>query len=95
MPAAVNHRDEPSDTPFDTGRFYRALMPSRAEGVERRQAEAHAEALRDAAIADRDELAAKTDIAGVHSRINALQWIIGIQSAVALATFAIVAAKLL
>ena len=95
MPAAVNHRDEPSDTPFDTGRFYRAPMPSRAEGVERRQAEAHAEALRDAAIADRDELAAKTDVAGVYSRINALQWIIGIQSAVALATFAIVAAKLL
>ena len=60
MPAAVNHRDEPSDTPFDTGRFYRAPMPSRAEGVERRQAEA----LRDAAIADRDELATKTDIAG-------------------------------
>ena len=64
MPVAVNHRDETSDTPFDTGRFYRAPMPSRAEGVERRQAEAHAEALRDAAIADRDELATKTDIAG-------------------------------
>ena len=66
-----------------------------AAGVERRQTEAHAEALRDAAIADRDELATKTDIAGMHSRINALQWIIGVQSALTLATFAIVAAKLL
>ena len=32
-----------------------------AAGVERRQAEAHAEALRQAVSADRDELATKTD----------------------------------
>ena len=34
-----------------------------AAGVERRQAEAHAEALRQAVSADRDELATKADLA--------------------------------
>ena len=34
-----------------------------AAGIERRHAEAHAEALRQAVSADRDELATKTDIA--------------------------------
>ena len=39
--------------------------------------------------------AVKGEIAAVASRINALQWIVGIQSAITLTTFAIVAAKLL
>ena len=39
--------------------------------------------------------AVKGEIAAVASRISALQWIVGIQSAITLTTFAIVAAKLL
>ena len=41
------------------------------------------------------DLATKIDIAQLDSRLNMLQWVVGIQSAVTLATFAIVAAKLL
>ena len=37
----------------------------------------------------------RAEIAAVASRVNTLQWVIGIQSAITLATFAIVAAKLL
>ena len=40
-------------------------------------------------------LPTKIDIAQLDSRLNMLQWVVGIQSAVTLATFAIVAAKLL
>ena len=42
-----------------------------APGVERRQAEAHAEALREAASADREALAAKADLAGVRDELRA------------------------
>ena len=42
-----------------------------AAGVERRQAEAHAEALRQAATADRDELATKADLAALRSELRA------------------------
>ena len=56
-----------------------------------------------------DDLATKGDIArldgrlsaldsrldALESRLNTLQWVVGIQSAITLATFAIVAAKLL
>ena len=55
-----------------------------AAGVERKQAEAHAEALRRAAIADRDEFATKTDIAelradlaGLEARMYRALWIQG------------------
>ena len=48
------------------------------------------------------ELATKADIIALgsristlHDRIGALQWVVGIQSALTLATFAIVSAKLL
>ena len=48
------------------------------------------------------ELATKADvialdnrISTLHDRIGTLQWVVGIQSAITLATFAIVAAKLL
>ena len=40
-----------------------------AAGVDRKQAEAHAEALRQAATADRDELATKTDLAALETRM--------------------------
>ena len=44
---------------FDTLSAARKLE---AAGVERRQAEAHAEALREAVSADRDEIATKADL---------------------------------
>ena len=81
-----------SASTFDTLAAARDLE---AAGIERRQAEAIAEGMRRAATADHDELATKGDIAGVHTRLNVLQWVVGIQSAITLATFAIVAAKLL
>ena len=73
---------------FDTLTAARDLE---AAGVERSQAEAIAKAIRDG----QGDLATKADIARVDSRLNTLQWVVGIQSAVTLATFAIVAAKLL
>ena len=39
--------------------------------------------------------ALRSDLRAVGSRVSALQWVVGIQSAITLATFAIVAAKLL
>ena len=42
-----------------------------AAGVERRQAEAHAEALRQAATADRDEFATKADLDTLRSDLRA------------------------
>ena len=44
-----------------------------AAGVDRRQAEAHAEALRQAATADRDELATKADLAALKADLAALE----------------------
>ena len=48
-----------------------------AAGVDRKQAEAHAEALRQAATADRDELATKTDLAALETRMYSALWIQG------------------
>ena len=80
---------------FDTLSAARDLE---AAGVERSQAEAIAKAIRNG----QGDLATRADIAGLgsrldalESRLNTLQWVVGIQSAVTLATFAIVAAKLL
>ena len=42
-----------------------------AAGVERGQAEAHAEALRQAATADRDEFATKADLDNLRSQLHA------------------------
>ena len=66
-----------------------------AAGIERRQAEAIAQVVshgdeRAATKADLD-----TAVAGLRSELGIIRWVIGIQSAVTLATFAIVAAKLL
>ena len=67
-------------------------------GAERAFAEAFAKTVRDG----QGELATKADvialdsrISTLHDRIGTLQWVVGIQSAITLATFAIVAAKLL
>ena len=67
---------------FDTLTAARKLE---AAGIERRHAEAHAEALREAATADRDELATKGDLAVLRGDIEALEgriyralWIQGI-----------------
>ena len=82
-------------TTFDTLSAARDLE---AAGFDRVQAEALAAAIRNG----QGDLATKIDIAQLDSRIkqldsrlNMLQWVVGIQSAVTLATFAIVAARLL
>ena len=90
-------------TSFDT---LKAIRDLEAVGIERRQAEAHAEALRDAADAaagaDRADHATKADLdelrretkADLHREIGALRselrWMFGFQAALILA----VAAKL-
>ena len=75
-------------TTFDTLTAARDLEVA---GFDRRQAEALAKAIRDG----QGELTTKVDIARLDSRLNTLQWVVGIQSAITIATFAIVAAKLL
>ena len=55
-------------TTFDTLETMRALE---AVGIEHRQAEALAEALRDAAGADRDTLATRGDLEALEGRITA------------------------
>ncbi len=61
-----------------------------AAGVEREQAEAIAGAIAAQTVtrADLEPLATKAEL-------RVLQWVVGIQSAITLATFAIVAARLL
>ena len=62
---------------FDTLSAARKLE---AAGVERRQADAHAEALREAVSADRDELATKADLAALEARLT---WrLVGIAAAI-------------
>ena len=80
---------------FDTLTAAHALE---AAGIERGHAEAIAHAIRNVQgdlATKADITAVKGEIAAVASRVNALQWVVGIQSAITLATFAIVAAKLL
>ena len=79
-------------TAFDT---LATAQDLEAAGIERGHAEAIAKAInhgdeRAATKADLD-----TAVAGVRSELGIIRWVIGIQSAVTLATFAIVAAKLL
>ena len=85
-------------TPFDT---LTAAQDLEAAGIERKHAEAIAKVVnhgdeRAATKADLDTFAItlSSEIRAVSSRISTLQWVIGIQSAFTLATFAIVAAKL-
>ena len=69
-----------SSAAFDTLSAARKLE---AAGVERRQAEAHAEALRQAISADRDELATKADIADL--KADMLKVAIGVAIGVVIA----------
>lgn len=64
-------------------------------GVERRQAEAIVNAINhgDERAATKADL--ESAIAGVHSELSIIRWVVGIRSAIGLGTFAIVAAKLL
>ena len=73
---------------FDTLTAARDLE---AAGVERGQAEAIATAIRNR----QGDLATRADIVRLDSRLDTLQWVVGIQSVIPLATFGIVAAKLL
>ena len=75
-------------TTFDTLSAARDLE---AAGFDRAQAEALAAAIRNG----QGDLATRIDITRLDSRLNTLQWVVGIQSAVTVATFGIVAAKLL
>ncbi len=77
---------------FDTLTAARDLE---AAGMERQQAEAIAKV-----VSHGDERAAtKSDLdtvlAAVRSELGTIRWVVGIQGAISLATFAIVAAKLL
>ena len=82
-------------TTFDTLAAMRRLE---AAGIDATQAEAIIDTMRESA----GDLSTKGDIVrldsrldALDSRLNTLQWVVGIQSAITLATFAIVAAKLL
>ena len=84
-----------SASTFDTHAAVRSLE---AVDIDTRQAEAIVAAIR----SGQGDLATKSDIAGVRTElasvraeIGTLRWVVGIQSAITLATFAIVAAKLL
>jgi hypothetical protein len=66
---------------FDTLKAARDLE---AAGVEQRQAEAIAAAIR----AGQGELATRADLSGLSARIGALQWVIGLNVAISLATLA-------
>ena len=76
-----------NETTFGAFSAARALESA---GVERLQAEAIASAIGAQAVtrADLEPLATKAEL-------RILQWVVGIQSAITLATFAIVAARLL
>ena len=67
---------------FDTLAATRALE---AAGVDRQQAEAHAEQLRAAAGADLDQLATKSDLAVINAKLGIVQWVTAFQAALVLA----------
>ena len=93
-------------TTFDTLTAARDLE---AAGFERRQAEAIAKAVhhRDEHVITKADLdtaidgvrsevgSVRSEVASVRSELATVRWVVGIQSAITLATFAIVAAKLL
>ena len=67
---------------FDTLAATRALE---AAGVDRQQAEAHAEQLRAAAGADLDQLATKADLAVISAKLGVVQWVMAFQAALIVA----------
>ena len=73
---------------FDTLSVAEALE---AAGIDKAHAKAIAVAIRNG----QGDLATKTDIESIRSELTVIRWVVGIQSAITLATFAIVAAKLL
>ena len=77
---------------FDAFSAARALE---AAGVEPRQAEAIASAIAAQTVtrADLEPLATKADLASLRAELGTVRWVVGIQSAITVATFAIVAAK--
>ena len=91
---------------FDT---HAAVKTLREAGADEAMAEAIVNTASAAAGADREQLATKADIAGLRAEIGSVRaeigsvraefgtvrWVVGIQSAITVATFAIVAAKLL
>ena len=80
-----------STATFDT---HAAVRDLEATGLDTRQAEAIATAIRNA----HGNLATKADLASVRADLAIIRWVVGIQSAISLATFAAVlflAAKLL
>ena len=80
-----------STATFDT---HTAVRDLEATGLDTRQAEAIATAIRNG----QGGLATKADLAGVRAELASIRWVVGIQSAIGLATFAAVlflAAKLL
>ena len=86
-------------TTFDTLTVARDLE---AAGFERRQAEAIAKAVhhRDEHAITKADLdtaidGVRSELASLRSELATIRWVVGIQSAITLATFAIVAAKLL
>ena len=68
-----------------------AMLRLEEAGMEQNQAEAIIDAMRLSA----GELATTSDVDRLDSRLSTLQWVVGFQSAIALATFGIVAARLL
>ena len=84
-----------SASTFDTHAAVRSLE---AVDIDTRQAEAIVAAIRSGQgdLATKGDIASvRTELASVRAEIGTLRWVVGIQSAVTLATFAIVAAKLL
>ena len=84
-----------SPSTFDTHAAVRSLE---AVDIDTRQAEAIVDAIRSGQgdLATKSDIASvRTELAGVRTEIGTLRWVVGIQSAITLATFAIVAAKLL
>ena len=94
-----------STATFDT---YAAVKTLREAGADEAMAEAIVNTASAAAGAGHDELArkadlraaieplaTKADIASVRAELGTVRWVVGIQSAITVATFAIVAAKLL
>ena len=67
---------------FDTLAATRALE---AAGVDRQQAEAHAERLRAAAGVDLDQLATKADLAVIGAKLGIIQWGMAFQAAIIVA----------
>ena len=77
---------------FDT---HAAVKTLREAGADEGMAEAIVNTASAAVGAGREQLATKVDVASLRAELGTIRWVVGIQSAITVATFAIVAAKLL